>query len=513
MTSETKAPTLEHAVVIVGGGPTGLMLAGELALAGVDVAIVERRSTHDLDGSRAGGMTSRTLEVLDQRGIVDRFLPQGFSAPVAHFSALLLDMTDQPTRHTFGLALLQYRIERTLAEWVGEHSVPIYRGREVTGFTSTEEAVDIELSGGPVLRAQYLVGCDGGRSLVRKIAGIEFPGWDPSTSCLVADVEVTKEPEWGIHRQGALHSFFKFEDPGPVRVLVTEPQLGLTDEPTLQDLRAALMAARGTDYGIHSPTWISRFTDVTRQAATYRKGRVLLAGDAAHVHFPIGGQGLNTGVQDAVNLGWKLAQVVKGTSPESLLDTYHAERHPVAARVLHNTMAQTALSRTGERVDALRDIVSELLTLEAPRRQIAAMMSGLDIHYDLGPGHPLLGRRMPDLDVVTTDGIVRVFTLLHGGRGVLLNLGTPITGTSGWSHRVDVVDAEYVGTWELPVIGTVDAPFAVLIRPDGHVAWVGDGTTTGLNDALHAWFGEPSYGGGNIGSLRSEQRHGQQKGH
>lgn len=493
----------EHAVVIAGGGPTGLMLAGELALAGADVAIVERRSTHELEGSRAGGMNSRTLEVLDQRGIVDRFLPQGFSAPVAHFSALLLDTTDQPTRHTFGLALLQYRIERTLCEWLGEYGVPIYRGREVTGFVSSDDTVDIDLSDGSTLRAQYLVGCDGGRSLVRKTAGIEFPGWDPSTSCLVADVQVTEEPEWGIHRQGALHSFFKFEEDGPVRVLVTEPQLGRTDTPTLHDLSEALLSIRGTDYGMHSPTWISRFTDVTRQAGVYRKGRVLLAGDAAHVHFPIGGQGLNTGIQDAVNLGWKLAQVVNGTSAESLLDTYHAERHPVAARVLHNTLAQTALSRPGERVDALRDIMSDLLTLEKPRRQIAAMMNGLDIHYDLapgvGPGHPLLGRRMPDLEVRTARGTVRVYTLLHEGRGVLLNLGTAITGTSGWSHRVDVVEAQYLeadGTFELPVIGMVDAPHAVLIRPDGYVAWVGDSTTTGLNGALQNWFGPPRYSGG-----------------
>ncbi|WP_078323813.1 FAD-dependent monooxygenase [Mycobacteroides salmoniphilum] len=486
----------EHAVVVVGGGPTGLMLAGELALAGVDVAIVERRTTHDLDGSRAGGMTSRTLEVLDQRGIVDRFLPQGFTAPIAHFSALLLDMTDLPTRHTFGLALLQYRVERTLSEWVGEHEVPIYRGRSVTGFTPSDDAVDVELSDGSRLRAQFLVGCDGGRSLVRKIAGIGFPGWDPSTSCLVADVQVAQEPEWGIHREGALHSFFRFEEGGPVRVLVTEPQIGRTDEPTLGDLSEALAAARGTDYGIHSPTWISRFSDVTRQAATYREGRVLLAGDAAHVHFPIGGQGLNTGVQDAVNLGWKLAQVVNGTSHESLLDTYHAERHPVAARVLHNTMAQTALSRAGDRVDALRDIISELLTFDAPRHHIAAMMSGLDIHYDLGDGHPILGRRMPDLDVLTNDGMVRVFTLLHDARGVLLNLGAPIAGTSGWSHRVDAIDAEYVGVWDLPAIGVVDAPQAILIRPDGYVAWVGDGTVAGLNDALHTWFGPPRYSGG-----------------
>ncbi|WP_438356717.1 FAD-dependent monooxygenase [Mycobacteroides abscessus] len=485
----------EHAVVIAGGGPTGLMLAGELALAGADVAIVERRTTHELDGSRAAGMTSRTLEVLDQRGILDRFTPQGFSAPVAHFSALLLDMTDQPTRHTFGLALLQYRIERTLSEWVGEHGVPIYRGREVTGFTSSDDAVRVELSDGSTLRAQYLVGCDGGRSLTRKIAGIDFPGWDPSTSCLVADVQMTEEPEWGIHRQGALHSIFKFEEDGPVRVLVTEAQLGRREEPTLRDLSEALLAARGTDYGIHSPTWISRFTDVTRQAATYRKGRVLLAGDAAHVHFPIGGQGLNTGMQDAVNLGWKLATWA-GSLPKS--STGHHRKTcwtPITPSV---TRWPHECSTTPWR-KPLRDIMSDLLTLDMPRRRIAAMMSGLDIHYDLGPGHPLLGRRMPDLEVRTAQGPRCVFTLLHEGRGVLLNLGTPITGASGWSHRVDVVEAEYLdaeGTFELPVIGMVEAPHAVLIRPDGYVAWVGNGTTAGLNGALQRWFGPPRYSGG-----------------
>ena len=263
-----------------------------------------------------------------------------------------------------------------------------------------------------------------------------------------------------------------------------------TGEPTLQDLREALVAAYGTDYGVHSPTWISRFTDMTRQAASYREGRVLLAGDAAHVHPPQGGQGLNTGVQDAVNLGWKLAQVVNGTSPESLLDTYHAERHPVGARVLHNTMAQVALSRTDERSQALRDTMAELLSMDEPRRRIAAMISGLDIHYDLGEGHPLLGRRMPDLDLHTADGPTRVFTLLHDARPVLLNLGEPGGfDIAPWADRVRLVDATHDGVWELPVLGEVAAPPAVLIRPDGHVAWVGDVTDRGLRDALSTWFG------------------------
>ena len=275
--------------------------------------------------------------------------------------------------------------------------------------------------------------------------------------------------------------------------MLTEPQVGHDGEPTLRDISEALIAVYGTDYGIHSPSWISRFTDMTRQAAAYRDRRVLLAGDAAHVHPPVGGQGLNTGVQDAVNLGWKLAQVVKGISPESLLDTYHAERHPVAARVLRTTMAQVVLRRPDERTKALRDTMSEVLGMDEPSRRFAAMMSGLDIHYDLGEGHPLLGRRMPDLDLVTANGPLRVFTLLHDARPVLLNLGEPGGfDITPWADRVQLIDAKYDGAWELPAIGAVTAPTAVLIRPDGYVAWVGDRTQLGLVDALTTWFGPPA---------------------
>src|SRR5215218_7025515 len=484
----------EHAVVITGGGPTGLMLAAELALAGVDVAIVERRASHNLTGSRAGGLHSRTIEVLDQRGIADRLISQGQVAQVAGFSWIPLDISDFPTWHNYGLGLWQNHIERILASWVGELGVPIYRGREVTGFAQDDTGVDVEVSDGQSLRAEYLVGCDGGRSLIRKAAGIEFPGWDPTMSCLIAEVEMAEEPEWGIRRDDkGIHSLSRLED-GPVRVLVTEQHVGQTSEPTLRDLSEALIAVYGTDYGIHSPTWISRFTDMTRQAASYRDRRVLLAGDAAHVHSPAGGQGLNIGVQDAVNLGWKLAQVVNEISPPSLLDTYHAERHPVAARVLRNTMAQTALMRPADaRLEALRDTVSELLGMEEPRKRFAAMMSGLDIRYDLGEGHPLLGRRMPDLDLVTANGPLRVFTLLHAARPVLLNLGEPGGfDITPWGDRVQLNDAKYVGTWELPAIGAVTAPAAVLIRPDGYVAWVGDRTHLGLTDALTTWFGPPT---------------------
>ena len=495
----------EHAVVIAGGGPTGLMLAGELALAGVDVAIVERRASQDLIGSRSGGLHSRTIEIFDMRGIADRFLSEGQVAQVAGFAGTRLDISDFPTRHPYGLGLWQNHIERILAGWVGELALKIYRGREVTGFTQDDTGVDVRVSDGPSLRADYLVGCDGGRSLVRKAAGIEFPGWDPSTSGLLAEVEMTEEPPLGIRRTPTgMHALGKVEyeiingevvykKGGTVGVMVTEPHVGNTSEPTLRDVSEGLIAVYGTDYGIHSPTWISRFTDMTRQAASYRDRRVLLAGDAAHVHSPVGGQGLNTGVQDAVNLGWKLAQVVNRTSPASLLDTYHAERHPVAARVLRNTMAQVALMRVDDRIEALRDTVSELLSMDEPRKRFAAMMSGLDIHYDLGEGHPLLGRRMPDLDLVTANGPLRVFTLLHDARPVLLNLGEPGGfDITPWADRVQLIDAKYSGGWELPAIGAVTAPTAVLIRPDGYVAWVGDQTQLGLVDALTTWFGPPT---------------------
>jgi 2-polyprenyl-6-methoxyphenol hydroxylase-like FAD-dependent oxidoreductase len=495
----------EHGVVICGGGPTGLMLAGELALAGVDVVIVERRASQDLAGSRAGGLHARTIEVFDQRGIADRFLAEGQAAQVAGFASVRLDISDFPTRHNYGLGLWQNHIERILAGWVGELEVPIQRGREVTGFAQDDTGVDVELSDGRSLRAGYLVGCDGGRSLVRKAAGIEFPGWDPTTSSLIAQVEVAEEPELGIRRDAlGVHSFGRLEyeirdgevvyaDSGPVGVMVTEQHPGATSEPTLADLSEALIAVYGTDYGVHSPTFLSRFTDMTRQAAAYRDRRVLLAGDAAHVHSPVGGQGLNIGVQDAVNLGWKLAQVVHRTSPERLLDTYHAERHPVAARVLRNTMAQVALFRSDDRTKALGDTVSELLGMDEPRRRFAAEMSGLGVHYDLGEGHPLLGRRMPDLDLVTADGPLRVYTLLHDARPVLLNLGDPGGfDITPWADRVQLIDASYEGTWELPALGAVTAPTAVLIRPDGYVAWVGEGVQLGLADALTTWFGPPA---------------------
>lgn len=485
---------MDHAVLIAGAGPTGLMLAGELALAGIDVAIVERRVDAELTGARAGGLHARTIEILDQRGIADRFLAQGQLMKTVWLAGTPLDISDFPTRHNYVLALWQRHIERCLADWVEDLAVPVYRGREVTGFAQDHAAVEIEFADGRSLRADYLVGCDGGRSQVRKASGIDFPGWDPTVSHLIAEAEIVGEPEWGIrHDAIGIHSLSRLEDGRTVRILVTERQPGATAEPTLRDLSEGLIAHYGDDFGIHSPVSISRFTDVTRQAETYRKGRVLLAGDAAHVHYPAGGQGLNIGAQDAVNLGWKLAQVVRRISPDSLLDSYHAERHPVAARVLQNTMAAVALLRPDDRTKALGSIVSDLLSMDEPRKRIAAMISGLDIKYNFGDGHPLLGHRMPDLDLVTAEGRLRTFTLLHDARPVLLNFGASGSlAIPRWADRVQCVNADYVGAWELPAIGQVAVPAAILIRPDGHVAWVGDETGRGLAHALTMWFGPPS---------------------
>ena len=483
----------EQSVVVAGGGPTGMMLAGELKLAGIDVVVVERRHRDELGGTRAGGLHARTLEVLDQRGIVERFVSAGRPYPAVGYAYIPLDISDFPTRHNYLLALWQSDFEPILAGWVEELGVPVLRGREVQGFAPNGMGVDVQLSDGAVMRAEYLVGCDGGRSTVRRAAGIDFPGSDPSASFMIAEVEMTKEPEIGVRPEGGgIGPIDRERGGGPYGVVLKEPYVEHAGGPTLADLRAALVAAYGTDFGAHSPTRISRFTDMARQAESYRTGRVMLAGDAAHVHSPHGGQGLNTGLQDAVNLGWKLAQVVKRRSPESLLDTYHAERHPVGARVLRNTMAQVALTLGDDRHRALHDSVAELLRLDEPRHYVAGMLSGLDIRYELGGRHALVGRRMPDLDVSTADGPTRVFALMHEARPVLLNLGArDEIDLSPWEGSVKLVDASYGGDWELPVIGKVAAPPAVLIRPDGHVAWTGQLDDPELLTALTVWFGAP----------------------
>jgi len=481
----------EHSVVVAGGGPSGMMLASELALAGIDVVLVERRTSQELEGSRSGGLHSRTIEELDQRGIAERFVSAGQTYPSVGYAGITLDISDFPTRHNYVLGLWQSHFERILAGWIDELGVPVLRGGDVVGLAQDDEGVDVALSGDGSLRAEYLVGCDGGRSVVRKGAGIDFPGLEASTSWMLAEVEMDEEPEFGFRRDDAgQHAIGRRQEGEPIRLVLTERTLDHAGDPSMDELRGALVSVYGTDYGLRSASWITRFSDMARQAASYRRGRVLLVGDAAHVHPPQGGQGLNIGVQDAVNLGWKLAQVVKGTSPESLLDTYHHERHPVGARVVHNTMAQVALSSPGERHQALRDTMTELLGIDEPRRRVVGMISGLDVHYELGDGHELLGRRMPDLDLMTAGGAVRVFDLLLDARGILLNFGEPLASdASAWSDRVTSIDADHGGRWELPVLGEIEAPTAVLVRPDGYVAWVGDGRDAGLHDALTAWFG------------------------
>ena len=484
-------------VVIVGSGPTGLMLAGELALAEVDVAIVERRPTAELAGSRAGGFHARTIEILDQRGIADRFIAEGQTVPAASFANVSVDISDLPTRHPYTLGLAQSHIEKILADWTEELGVPIHRGRQVVGFAQDPDGVELLLAEGTPMLARYVVAADGGRSTIRKAAGIEFPGWDATRSTLIAEVEVTEETPQGVRiDETGIHGLNPIGDDGTMQVLVTEQRVGPSTQPTLDDLSSALTSVYDTDFGVHDPRTISRFSDATRQAAAYRVGRVLVAGDAAHIHGPTGGQGIGLGVEDAVNLGWKLALVVKALAPDSLLDTYQPERHPATARVLKYTMAMSATQRVDARVGALAELVADLVSIDAARVKLACLHLGLDVrlgapdHAD--DQHPLLGRRMPDLDLVVGDRPVRVFTLLHRARAVLLNLGRSGTVAIGsWGDRVRLVDATYDGAWELPVIGPVEAPAAVLVRPDGHVVWVGHGTDAGLETELTRWFGPP----------------------
>ncbi|WP_404193408.1 FAD-dependent monooxygenase [Streptomyces tauricus] len=494
-------------VVIAGAGPTGLMLACELRLAGVDVMLVDRLPQRTGE-SRAGGIHARTQEVLDQRGILDRFLAVGEVQSVGHFAGFWLDFDASESRHSRPLTILQSAIERLLEEWAAELGVRVRWSAEVSGVRQDEAGVTVELrtsrTAAASLRARYLVGCDGGRSAVRKLSGIAFPGTPATMTALCGDVELPDLPEDYIFLRRCPTGHFSVYDlePGCYRLITSEfDHVADRAEPaTFEQLRESLIRLAGTDWGMHSPRWVSRFGDAARQASRYREGRVLLAGDAAHIHYPAGGQGLNVGVQDAVNLGWKLASVVRGQAPERLLDSYHAERHPVAERVLHNTRAQSALGPPGVQIDALRDVFASLLVFDDVNRHLRGMITALDIRYPVDGDHPLTGRRVPDADLKRTDGATRVYALLHAARPVLLDLRGSAevqTAAEGWGDRVDLVEARSEEDhWYVPGVGEIPAPAALLIRPDGHVAWAAAGApdASALWAALTLWFGRPRRG-------------------
>lgn len=485
-------------VVVAGAGPTGLMLACELRLAGVDVVLLDALPARTGE-SRAGGIHARTMEIFDQRGLLDGLLAQGRRIQAGHFGGLPLDFSDLDTRYPYTLAVLQSVIERELDRRATESGAPVRWGAPVTGLRQDDAGVTVEVGGaaGPrSIRASYLVGCDGGRSAVRKLAGIDFAGTDATMTGMLADVELAAPPAGPVfaRRRGAGDfSVLQFQ-PGWYRLMVQRYDRVLERGATLsfEDFHASFTEIAGTDYGMHTPRWVSHYGDAARQAVRYRAGRVFLAGDAAHIHFPAGGQGLNLGVQDAVNLGWKLANSLRGNGSGDLLDTYETERAPLAARVLHNTRAQTALSRPGPHTDALRDTVGDLIGTDQVRHRLARMITALDIRYDTGDDHPLAGRRVPDVDLVTDSGETRVCELLRTGRPILLRCnGNRKHGGSAWYDGIDIVDAvAREARWTVPGAGEIAAPAAVLVRPDGYAAWVADEPgAEGLAEALSTWVG------------------------
>lgn len=472
-------------VIVAGGGPTGLMLAAELRLHDVAVLVLEKRD-EPTNESRGQGLHARSVEMMDQRGMLDRFLAVSEKFQVGGlFGGIMKPWPERlDTAHPYGVAAPQPVTERLLNERALELGTEIRRGHEVVGLRQDEDGVTVELADGTELRSRYLVGCDGGRSAVRKLIGVDFPGEPATVETLLGDMEVTAAPETIAAvveevRKTQLRFGVTPGENGVCRIVV--PADGVAEDraaPTLDEFRKQLRAFAGTDFGVHSPRWLSRFGDATRQAERYRVGRVFLAGDAAHIHPPTGGQGLNLGIQDAFNLGWKLAAEVAGWAPEGLLDTYEAERHPAGRRVVENTRAQMTLLGTDAGATALRELFSKLMDFEEVNRYMTAMITAVDVRYELGEGHELLGLRMRD--VALKRG--RLYELMRGGRGLLLDQ-TGRLSVEGWADRVDhVVD----------VSEELDVP-AVLLRPDGHVVWVGEDQQE-LHGRLGEWFGAATAG-------------------
>lgn len=472
-------------VIVVGAGPTGLMLACELRLHGVHVVVLEKL-TEPTKESRGQGLHARSVEIMDQRGLLDRFLAVSEKFQVGGlFGGIMKPWPDRlDTAHPYGLATPQPVSERLLNERAVELGTEIRRGCEVAGLSQDEDGVTVELAGGGGhLRSRYVVGCDGGRSAVRKLLGVGFPGEPATVETLIGQMEVTEDPAATaavveeVRRTQLRFGVTAPDEEGVCRIIV--PADGVSEdraaEPTLDEFKQQLRAVAGTDFGVHSPRWLSRFGNAIRQAERYRVGRVLLAGDAAHIHPPAGGQGMNLGVQDAFNLGWKLAAAVDGWAPDGLLDSYHVERHPVGTRVLNNSRAGITLLGTDPGATALRELFGKLMDFEEVNRYVTGIITAVDIRYDFGEGHELLGRRMRDIELKQG----RLYELMHEGRGLLLDQ-TGRLSVTGWADRVDhVVD----------VSEELDAP-AVLLRPDGHVAWVGDDQQD-LLDRLPEWFGAP----------------------
>jgi 2-polyprenyl-6-methoxyphenol hydroxylase-like FAD-dependent oxidoreductase len=470
-------------VIVAGGGPTGVMLASELRLQGVHALVLEK-DEEPTRIVRALGLHARSIEVMDQRGLLERFLPLGKQYPIGGFFAGISkpapDRLD--TAHPYVLGIPQTTTERLLTEHATELGVEIRRGCELVGLSQDDHGVTVELADGTQLRSRYLVGCDGGRSTVRKLLGVGFPGEPTRAEWLLGEVELTAPPETVaavIAEVYKTHKGFGAVPLGGGVYRLGAPAAGVAEDrtvpPTLDELKQQVRKLAGTDFGAHSPRWLSRFGDATRLAERYRTGRVLLAGDAAHIHPPTGGQGLNLGIQDAFNLGWKLAAEVNGWAPEGLLDSYHTERRPVAADVLDITRAQTALLSPEPGPQAVRRLVSELMDFEEVNRYLIEKITAIGVRYDVGEGHELLGRRLRDVGLKRA----RLYELMHGGRGLLLDQ-TGRLSVAGWADRVDhVVD----------VSEELDVP-AVLLRPDGHVAWVGEDQTDLLSQ-MPKWFGAP----------------------